>query len=210
MPVKFPLPIVYPITSGESTPDQILQLVRAAVDAEVPLFQIREKSLSGRVLFELVARAAELTRGSKTRLLVNDRSDIARAAGADGVHLTTHSLPVDVVRKIYGAEFLIGVSTHSLDEARAARAAGADFIVFGPVFETESKRVYGQPQGLDKLSEVTRELGEFPVVAIGGITLENAGECFRAGASGVAAIRLLSDAHQLLDRIHKIRSRFSR
>ncbi len=210
MPVKFQLPIVYPITSGESTPDQILQLVRAAVDAEVPLFQIREKSLSGRVLFELVARAAELTRGSKTRLLVNDRSDIARAAGADGVHLTTHSLPVDVVRKIYGAEFLIGVSTHSLDEARAARAAGADFIVFGPVFKTESKRVYGPPQGLDKLSEVTRELGEFPVVAIGGITLENAGECFRAGASGVAAIRLLSDAHQLLDRIHKIRSRFSR
>lgn len=210
MPVKFQLPIVYPITSGESTPDQILQLVRAAVDAEVPLFQIREKSLSGRVLFELVARAAELTRGSKTRLLVNDRSDIARAAGADGVHLTTHSLPVDVVRKIYGAEFLIGVSTHSLDEARAARAAGADFIVFGPVFETESKRVYGPPQGLDKLSEVTRELGEFPVVAIGGITLENFGECFRAGASGVAAIRLLSDAHQLLDRIHKIRSRFSR
>ena len=210
MPVKFQLPIVYPITSGESTPDQILQLVRAAVDAEVPLFQIREKSLSGRVLFELVARAAELTRGSKTRLLVNDRSDIARAAGADGVHLTTHSLPVDVVRKIYGAEFLIGVSTHALDEARAARAAGADFIVFGPVFKTESKRVYGPPQGLDKLSEVTRELGEFPVVAIGGITLENAGECFRAGASGVAAIRLLSDAHQLLDRIHKIRSRFSR
>lgn len=208
--MKFQLPIVYPITSGESTPDQILQLVRAAVDAEVPLFQIREKSLSGRVLFELVARAAELTRGSKTRLLVNDRSDIARAAGADGVHLTTHSLAVDVVRKIYGAEFLIGVSTHSLDEARAARAAGADFIVFGPVFETESKRVYGPPQGLDKLSEVTRELGEFPVVAIGGITLENAGECFRAGASGVAAIRLLSDAHQLLDRIHKIRSRFSR
>ena len=210
MPVKFQLPIVYPITSGESTPDQILQLVRAAVDAEVPLFQIREKSLSGRVLFELVARAAQLTRGSKTRLLVNDRSDIARAAGADGVHLTTHSLPVDVVRKIYGAEFLIGVSTHSLDDARAARAAGADFIVFGPVFETESKRVYGPPQGLDKLSEVTRELGEFPVVAIGGITLENAGECFRAGASGVAAIRLLSDAHQLLDRIHKIRAKFSR
>ena len=210
MPVKFQLPIVYPITSGESTPDQILQLVRAAVDAEAPLFQIREKSLFGRVLFELVARAAQLTRGSKTRLLVNDRSDIARAAGADGVHLTTHSLPVDVVRKIYGAEFLTGVSTHSLDEARAAQAAGADFIVFGPVFETESKRVYGPPQGLDKLSEVTRELGEFPVVAIGGITLENAGECFRAGASGVAAIRLLSEAHQLLDRIHKIRSRFSR
>jgi thiamine-phosphate pyrophosphorylase len=198
MPLKFQLPIVYPITSGNTTPDHILRLVRAAVDAEVPLFQIREKLLSGRVLFELVSRAAELTRGSKTRLLVNDRSDIASAAGADGVHLTTQSLPVEVVRKIYGAEFLIGVSTHSLDEARAVRAAGADFVVFGPVFETESKRVYGSPQGLAKLAEVTRELGEFPVVVIGGITLENAADCFRAGASGVAAIRLLNDAENIL------------
>ena len=205
MPLKFPLPIVYPITSGESTPDYILRLVRAAVDAEVPLFQIREKSLSGRMLFDLVARAAELTRGSKTRLLVNDRSDIASAAGAGGVHLTTHSLPVDVVRKIYGAEFLIGVSTHSLDEARAAATAGADFVVFGPVFETESKRVYGEPQGVAKLSEVTRELREFPVVAIGGITLENAEECFDAGARGVAAIRLLNDADNMLSIVETIR-----
>ena len=205
MPLKFPLPIVYPITSGESTPDRILQLVRAAVDAEVPLFQIREKSLSGRMLFDLVGRAAELTRGSKTRLLVNDRSDIASAAGAGGVHLTTHSLPVDVVRKIYDAEFLIGVSTHSLDEARAAATAGADFVVFGPVFETESKRVYGEPKGVAKLSEVTHELGEFPVVAIGGITLENAGECFDAGARGVAAIRLLNDADKMLSIVEAIR-----
>src|SRR3954453_13952856 len=198
MPLKLPLPIIYPITSGQTTPDDILRLVRAAADAEVPLFQIREKSLPARALFELVARAAELTRGSKTRLLVNDRSDIARAAGADGVHLTSQSLPVEVVRKIYGSEFLIGVSTHSLDEARAVRAAGADFVVFGPVFETESKRVYGSPQGLGKLAEVARELGEFPVVAIGGITLENAADCFRAGASGVAAIRLLNDAENIL------------
>ena len=198
MPLKFPLPIIYPITSGKTSPEYILRLVRAAVDAEIPLFQIREKEFSARVLFELVARAAELTRGSKTRLLVNDRSDIARAAGADGVHLTTHSLPVDVVRKTCGEDFVIGVSTHSLDEALLARSAGADFVVFGPVFETESKRVYGPPQGLDKLREVTRELGEFAVVAIGGITLENAGDCFRAGASGVAAIRLLSDAENIL------------
>jgi len=209
MPLKFPLPIVYPITSGDHHPD-ILRLVRAAVDAEVPLFQIREKSLPARALFDLVARAAELTSGSKTRLLVNDRSDIARAAGADGVHLTAQSLPVEVVRKTCGAEFVIGVSTHSLAEARAACAAGADFVVFGPVFETESKRAYGAPQGLGKLREVTSELGEFPVVAIGGVTIENVGECFEAGASGVAAISMLNDADQLLDRIHKIRSRFTR
>ena len=103
-------------------------------------------------LYELTERAVEITRGSDTRLLVNDRSDIARAAGADGVHLTSQSLPADVVRKIYGPEFLIGVSTHSLDEARAARAGGADFVVFGPVFETESKREFGAPQGLNRLA----------------------------------------------------------
>ena len=200
-----PLPIVYPITSGQATPDdpQFLRLVRAAVDAEVPLFQIREKSLSARVLFDLVARAAEITHGSKTRLLVNDRSDIARAAGADGVHLTAQSLPVAVVRKTCGAEFLIGVSTHSLAEAQAARDAGADFVVFGPVFETESKRAYGAPQGLGKLREVTRALGEFPVMAIGGITLENFSECFEAGARGVAAIRMLNTAENM-DRIYRI------
>lgn len=172
-------------------------MVRAAVEAEVSLFQIREKSLPARVLYELTVRATEITRGSKTRLLVNDRFDIARAAGADGVHLTARSLPADVVRRICGPEFLIGVSTHSFEEARAARDAGADFVVFGPVFETESKRYFGEPQGLDKLRQVTGELREFPVLAIGGITLENAGACFDAGASGIAAIRLLNDAARM-------------
>jgi len=149
------------------------------------------------VLYELVARTAEITHGSRTRLLVNDRSDIARAAGADGVHLTTQSLPAEVVRNIFGAEFVIGVSTHSLDEAHAARASGADFVVFGPVFETESKRAYGEPQGLNKLAEVARELGEFPVVAIGGITLDNVAECLQRGARGIAAIGMLNDTENL-------------
>jgi thiamine-phosphate pyrophosphorylase len=204
--MSLPVPIIYPITSGktsaQTTPDdaqfsEILRLVRAAVDADVPLFQIREKSLHARVLYELVARAVEITRGSNTRLLVNDRSDIARAADADGVHLTTQSLPPEAVRWVFGEEFLIGVSTHSLDEARAARAGGADFVVFGPVFETESKRSFGEPQGLGKLAEVARELGEFPVVAIGGITLDNVDECLQAGARGIAAIRLLNDTENL-------------
>jgi thiamine-phosphate pyrophosphorylase len=113
------------------------------------------------------------------------------------VHLTTHSLPVEVVRNIYGPEFLIGVSTHSLEEARAARAGGADFVVFGPVFETESKRAYGEPQGLSMLAEVARELGQFPVVAIGGITLDNVDACFEAGARGIAAIGMFDDTENL-------------
>ena len=206
MPLNLPRPIIYPITSGKTTsqtiPD-ILRLVRAAVEAELPLFQIREKSLPARVLYELAERAAEITRGSKTRLLVNDRADIARAAGADGVHLTAHSLPADVVRSTFGPEFLIGVSTHSLEEARAARDGGADFVVFGPVFEKSGVSV---TEGLDKLRDVTSELGDFPVLAIGGISLENAGACFEAGASGVAAIRLLNDAARMSEVYERIQT----
>jgi thiamine-phosphate pyrophosphorylase len=149
------------------------------------------------VLFELVVRAVEIVRGSETRLLVNDRSDIARAGGADGVHLTSQSLPAEVVRRIYGPEFLIGVSTHSLEAARAARTSGADFVVFGPVFETESKRAFGAPQGLEKLQETALELREFPVIAIGGMTLENVKACLDAGASGVAGISLFNDAERM-------------
>ncbi len=147
------------------------------------------------MLYELTVRAAEITGGSRTRLLVNDRSDIARAAGADGVHLTSQSLPANVVRETCGPDFLIGVSTHSRQEVLAARDAGADFVVFGPVFDTESKRVYGEPQGLEKLRSVAHL--DFTVVAIGGITLTNVAACFEAGAQGVAAIRLFSDPNNL-------------
>jgi thiamine-phosphate pyrophosphorylase len=124
------------------------------------------------------------------------------------VHLTAHSLPAGVVRETFGPEFLIGVSTHSLDEAQAARMGGADFVLFGPVFETESKRAFGPPQGLDKLSEVARKLDEFPVLAIGGITLDNVGECFRAGASGIAAISLFNNAMNEI--VKDIRRKFTR
>ena len=152
--------------------------------------------MPGRVLYDLTVLAAEITRGTATSLLVNDRVDIARAAGADGVHLTSQSLPADVVRKICGPEFLIGVSTHSLAEARAAQHAGADFVVFGPIFDTESKRAFGEPQRLDKLREVTSDLGEFPVIAIGGITRDNRASCIAAGASGIAGISMFESLRQ--------------
>ena len=203
MPLNLPRPILYAITDGTTTsqPSEtldldsedrkfafILDLLRTAVVRQIPLFQIREKNLPARVLYELVSRAVEITRGTSTRLLVNDRFDVARAAGADGVHLTAVSLPARVVREVCGPDYIIGVSTHSVEEARAARDGGADFVVFGPVFETESKRGFGPPQGLAKLQQVTSELGDFPVLAIGGVTRENAESCFAAGASGFAGI----------------------
>jgi thiamine-phosphate pyrophosphorylase len=197
MSLNLPPPISYAITGGTTTsqtnPDDpefasILRLVQSAVLRKIPLFQIREKNLGARVLYQLVSRAVEITRGSSTRLLVNDRFDVARAAGADGVHLTSSSLPPQVVRKACGSRFLLGASTHSLEEARNARDEGADFVVFGPVFETESKRSYGPPQGLARLQQVTSELQGFPVLAIGGVTLDNAESCLAAGASGFAGI----------------------
>ena len=102
----------------------------------------------------------------------------------------------------------INTVTHSLEEVRAASEFGADFVVFGPVFETESKRAYGPPQGLSKLRDVTAEVDEIPVVAIGGITLDNVAGCFKAGASGVAAIRLLNDAENISQIVQEIRRRF--
>jgi thiamine-phosphate pyrophosphorylase len=192
-------PILYLITRGatteQTTPDTpefagILNQVSAAVAAGVDLVQIREKELTTRVLVELVTAAAKLTRGTNTRLLVNDRADVAAGVGADGVHLTTRSLDAATVRQTFGDKLLIGASTHALSEGRAARDQGADFIVFGPVFATESKIRFGAPVGLQKLSEVVRDLREFPVLALGGISLQNAADCLMAGAVGIAGISI--------------------
>ena len=179
--------------------------MRACAAAGVTLVQLREKNLTARTLYELCARAARITRGNKTRLLVNDRADIARAAGCDGVHLTTRSFRAADVRRAFGDDFLIGVSAHSLAEARAAADGGADFATFGPIFDTPSKRIYGPPVGLARLREAARALAPFPLVALGGITLENAAGALDAGARGIAAIRLLNDAQILAAAVQAIR-----
>jgi thiamine-phosphate pyrophosphorylase len=217
MPLNPQEPIIYLITSGatgaSTTPAsedfrQLLKLVEAAVAANVNLLQIREKNLNARVLYELATQAAEITRASSTRLLVNDRADIARAARADGVHLTTKSITASVIRRTFGDHFLIGVSTHSLEEAREAYHGGADFAVFGPVFDTTSKRMYGEPPGIRVLEGVAVQLAPFPILALGGVTRDNVADCFRAGASGIAAIRLLNHPAELSKVLDAIREAF--
>jgi thiamine-phosphate pyrophosphorylase len=206
-------PITYLITGGESSSAthsdseefrRLLALVRAAVEARVTLVQLREKELSGRVLFELASAAAHVARGSETRVLVNDRADIARAAGCDGVHLTTSSLEASAVRLAFGEEFLIGASAHTFEEARAAYEGGADFAVFGPVFDTPSKRAYGPPVGLGALTKAALSLSPFPLVALGGVGVEQVGEVLRAGAAGVAGIRLFANGQNLARTMHLI------
>ncbi len=176
--------------------------------ADIDLLQIREKRLNTRVLFELASRAASITHGTTTRLLINERADVASAAGADGVHLTAQSVPVEEVRRAFGSGFLIGSSTHSVTEAVEARNGGADFIVFGPVFETLSKRGYGEPVGIDALADVVSTLPGFPVLALGGIKLDNVVECARAGAAGVAAITMFDEPDRLIDIAKEVRSKF--
>ncbi len=171
--------------------------IRRAAAAGAGWIQIREKDLDARSLVELARFAVAETRAAATRILVNDRLDVALAAHAAGVHLGEKSLPLETVvewRRSKGRlDFLIGVSCHSLESARAAERGGADYIFFGPVFTTPSKAAFGAPQGIERLRDVCA-LVEIPVLAIGGANLENARACFAAGAAGVAAIRLFQDA----------------
>jgi thiamine-phosphate pyrophosphorylase len=185
----------YLITNGNATPEtysddsaKILGLISKAVDHGLSMVQLREKRLTARQVFELTREAANITRGSDTKLLVNDRADIARAAGADGVHLTSASLPAAVVRNNFPPEFIIGVSTHSLEKAQIAKSEGANFITFSPIFPTKSKIDYGEPQGIEELKEVIKTLGDFPVFALGGINGLNYKEVLNTGAAGVAGI----------------------
>lgn len=218
MPLKSQPPILYLITSGETTSEsnpaskdftQVLKLVEAAVAARVNLLQLREKNLSARVLFELTTQAVKIARNSNTQLVVNDRADIACAAEADGVHLTRQSLDANRIRSVYGADFVIAVSTHSQSEAQQARDEGATFVVYGPVFETASKRIYGEPLGIGSLRRSVSNLQPFPVLALGGVSLDTVGECFRAGAAGVAGIRLFQDALTLGPVVERIRDVFA-
>ena len=135
------------------------------------------------------------------RILVNDRLDVAMSENAGGVHLSDKSLPVAEAKRLAdsqagGRDFLVGVSCHSLEDAKSAEAGGADYLFFGPVFATPSKTAFGAPQGLELLAEVCRVVS-VPVLAIGGVTLENSSACVAAGASGIAAIRLFQDARDM-------------
>ncbi|HTA58576.1 MAG TPA: thiamine phosphate synthase [Candidatus Baltobacteraceae bacterium] len=178
----------------------LLQKIEQAAKAGVDWIQIREKDLSGRELAKLTEQAI-LGARSGSSVLLNDRIDVACTVGAAGVHLGENSLPVSEARKLVDkggakANFLVGVSAHSLEGALQAEHGGADYVIFGPVYTTPSKASFGEPQGVQRLREICKRL-TIPVLAIGGITLENAGECVVAGAAGIAAIRLFQDAEDL-------------
>ncbi len=190
-------PVRYLITRGDLTETNFfneklttLALIRSAAYVGIEMIQIREKGLEARSLYELVTEAMRSLPGLETQVLVNERFDIALAAGAHGVHLTSRSIPVAEVRRHVPEGFIIGVSTHSLDEVLEASDSGADFALFGNVFATPGK---GEPAGLEKLAEVCAAAAPLPVIAVGGIDGSNAESVLDAGASGFAAIRYLNE-----------------
>ena len=185
--------ILYSITDRQSLAGKLLESVERQLQAGVDYLQIREKDLPGRELFELTRAVLALPNPAGTRVMVNERADVAIATGAAGVHLPADSVAPDEIRKIAPRGFVVAVSTHSLEEVRAAERAAADFAVFGPVFATPSKAHWGPPQGLDALESVCRAVS-LPVMAIGGISAENATACVERGASGIAGISLFQAA----------------
>ena len=185
-----------------------LEKIAQAANAGVDWIQLREKDFSGRALAEFTARALALA-GSRSAVLVNDRVDVACSAGASGVHLGEHSLPAGEAKRFAvqlcaRENFLVGISAHSLEGALQAEKAGADYVIFGPVYATPSKAGFGEPQGTQRLREVCHRVA-IPVLAIGGITLENTGDCLAAGAAGIAAIRLFQDAAKLDELVRELR-----
>lgn len=186
--------------SPEAAGKFLLEKIERAAKAGVDWIQIREKDLSGKALAEFAGAALRRVAGAST-ILINDRLDVACAVKAGGVHLGEQSLPVNEAKRLVnegraGKDFLVGVSVHSLEAALAAEEAGASYVIFGPIFATPSKTDLGKPQGVWRLQAVCGRL-KIPVLAIGGITLENARECLKAGASGIAAIRLFQEASDL-------------
>ena len=199
--VSFNKSYVYLITDGTTTAQnftekkpQILRLIKTAVETGITLIQIREKQLAAHLVFEIVSEAANFTRRTDTKLLVNDRADIALAANADGVHLTRTSLSAATIRRSFPRDFFVGVSAHTVEDAEIAKRHGANFVTFSPIFSSPGK---GDSQGVEKLKEVCERLKPFPVLALGGIDETNLAEVLEAGASGFAAIRFLNKEENL-------------
>jgi thiamine-phosphate pyrophosphorylase len=173
--------------------DPLFERLTLAAEAGIDLIQIREPDASGAALDAFVRRLRERTAATSARLIVNDRLDVALAAGAHGVHLKEESLPTARVRRIVPAGFLVGRSVHGVEGASVAAAEGADYLIFGTVFTTGSKPSGHRAAGLEALAAVVGAVS-IPVIAIGGISLNTAASAAASGAAGVAAIGLFFDA----------------
>ena len=198
--MRLDLPKIYPITdtrlSGLSHAGQVARLIEGGAS----LIQLRDKLSAPREFYREAAAALQIARDHGARLIINDRVDIALALKADGVHLGQTDIPVAAARRLLGKETIIGFSTHNMEQAKLAANLPVDYLAFGPIFPTSTKENPEPVTGLVAMSEVATSKGSLPLVAIGGITFENAREVLKAGADTVAVIaELVADPRKIAE-----------
>ena len=186
-------PPLYAILDPALSPTSVTDLASQLADSGVTLIQLRDKLGSPAQILSTARQLAAALASKDVRFILNDRPDIASMADAGGVHVGQEDLPVEDARRICGSKRWVGVSTHNLHQLREAAATSADYIAIGPIFPTSTKENPDPVVGLDFI-RAARQITRKPLVAIGGITLESAGEVFRAGADSVAIIRDLASA----------------
>ena len=205
------LPALYPIIDTEISPHPVEILIEEFAAAGLTWVQLRDKKANSRELFKEAQRLVELASVHQMKVIVNDRSDISWLANADGAHLGQEDLPIEDARRILGWGKIIGVSAHNLKQAVQAEESSADYVAIGPVFVTSSKRNPDPVLTRDELMEIRRQVTK-PLVAIGGITTENAGTLFGLGFDSVAVIRDLlcvMDISSQIQRYLKCHDKFS-
>lgn len=193
------------ITDRKSAKRNLEKVVLDLCKNGVKAIQLREKDLQAGRLLELSKKMKSLTGKSRTKLIVNDRLDIALLCNADGLHLPENGIDAGYIKK-YNKNFITGKSVHSLKQALMAEKSGFDYLLFGPVFRTASKIKYGSPQGLTKLKKVCDSV-KIPVFAVGGITPQRVKKCLNAGAFGVAAIGVFMKSADIKKTVNEFRSR---
>ncbi len=203
--MRLDLPKIYPITdtrlSGLSHAEQVARLIEGGAS----LIQLRDKLSAPRAFYREAAAALQIARDHGARLIINDRVDIALALKADGVHLGQTDIPVAAARRLLGKKAIIGFSTHNMEQAKRAANLPVDYLAFGPIFPTSTKENPEPVTGLFAMSEIATSKGSLPLVAIGGITLENAREVLKAGADTVAVIaELVADPRKIAENTSKM------
>ncbi len=192
---------LYLITDRKLTGNYTLEeTVEEACSAGVRAVQLREPGLDARELFELARRIHTITQNYDAFLFINDRVDVARAVGTEGVHLRESSIPISYVRQLVTPATLIGASIHSPEGAVSAQNAGADFLVYGTIFKTQSKPELQEPAGIQSITTVTKNVS-IPVFAVGGITPDRTRMCIEAGAHGVAVISAIMQSTNISETV---------
>lgn len=193
---------LYLITNRKVMNKPFFAGIEDALVSGIKAVQLREKDIPVRELLRMAFQLRKITSRYNAKLFINDRIDVALMVGADGIHLGRKSIPSRVVRKIVGKEKLIGISTHSLEEAFDAENEGADFITFGSLYNTTSKREFGTPVGIEKLSEVAQKVS-IPVFGIGGIKYDRISDVIKSGAWGVALISAILSSENIKNETKK-------